>query len=632
MNQKCTLLLLTFLLFSTGNSFAIIVNGYAKVTSIASTDLSVSNVNQTNHSFVVGEYVVLMQMQDDVIGANTADASTFGDLSSIGNAGRYEIKQITGINGTTTAGFSSATPTTITIQSITHTYNTGTNSSVQLITFRRMSATDYSTTAAITALSWDGNVGGVVAMEVPGILTLNHSITANAQGFRGGAVSANFYIGGTACYTTPYRSSSTNYGYKGEGIYKSTAANYTNGRGKILNGAGGGVEINAGGGGGGNYTSGGIGGSGWNGGTGCSVATGGHGLGGIALSAHISSARIFMGGGGGGGQQNNGQSTAGGAGGGIVMIKAGTLRTTGTCGGYTISANGATASNSGGDGGGGGGAGGSVLFWVNTWSISGSCVLTIQANGGNGATVNSSTHGGGGAGGQGVVIYNSAQPTTNITTQTNNGTAGCNNNSVPCTSSAGSASGSNNNGISSLQSSGNPLPIELISFSARPQDQMVRVQWTTASEQNCSHFTLLKSTNGIDWIELDTKAGAGNSNDEITYFSLDEQPEKGINYYRLIQHDFNGDKWFSEIIAIDFNGTTQNWTCFPNPASAQVYIQSNTEDDVQNFSVFDVSGKTMEAEYYTNSSGQIILNTSEFSEGIYFVQVNSTYLKLIVRK
>lgn len=52
-----------------------------------------------------------------------------------------------------------------------------------------MSATNFSTTSNITALDWNGNVGGVVAIEVPGTLTLNHSITANAAGFTGGSVS-----------------------------------------------------------------------------------------------------------------------------------------------------------------------------------------------------------------------------------------------------------------------------------------------------------------------------------------------------------------------------------------------------------------------------------------------------------
>lgn len=137
------------------------INGYAKVTSIAGTVLSVSNVNQTSHNFIVGDGVVIMQMQDDVIGTNTADNASFGDLSAINNAGYYEIAYITAVNGTTTAGFSSATPTTITVDGLAHSYSTGANSSLQLITFRQMSAGNYATTGNITALAWDGNVGEI---------------------------------------------------------------------------------------------------------------------------------------------------------------------------------------------------------------------------------------------------------------------------------------------------------------------------------------------------------------------------------------------------------------------------------------------------------------------------------------
>ncbi len=185
--------ILIVLLFFVNQLEAQTVNAYAKVTSFASTTLSLSDIDQTAHDFIVGEYVVVMQMQDDVIGTNTTNATTFGDLSGIASAGLYEIRQIIAVDGNTTAGYMAASPATLQVDRLVNTYNTGANMSVQIITFRQLSVDDYTTTGDIAALDWNGNIGGVVAIYVPGILTLNHSISVEANGFRGGGRSDNFW-------------------------------------------------------------------------------------------------------------------------------------------------------------------------------------------------------------------------------------------------------------------------------------------------------------------------------------------------------------------------------------------------------------------------------------------------------
>ncbi len=622
-------ILLSFLIIQSCISFSQI-NGYAKVTSIAGTTLNLSNVNQAAHSFTVGDLMVIMQMQDNVIGANTADNVNFGNLSAISSAGLFEITTITSINGNSTTGFTSGAPTTLTVNGLSNTYNTGANSSTQIITFRRMSAGNYTTTANISALDWDGNVGGVVAMEVPGTLTLNHNITANLNGFRGGNKSANYYIGGTSCYNTPFRANNSQHAYKGESIYKVTNATYNNARAKILNGGGGGVQINAGGGGGGNYSAGGLGGYGWNGtAAGCTSVNGGYGYGGIGLSAAITGNRIFMGGGGGGGQQNNSVATDGGDGGGIILIKANTITTSGACGGRTISANGETPPLSGNDGGGGGGAGGSIVFWVNNWSIGGSCALTISANGGNGGTINTSTHAGGGAGGQGVVIFNGPQPTTNVTTQTNNGNPGCNNNSVPCNNTAGSASGSNGDGI--FIGTPNPLPIELLFFTAFPSENIIQLEWQTASEVNNDYFTVERSKDAKNWEFVTRVSGAGNSNTSINYYDIDKKPYSGISYYRLKQTDFDGKYEYSSIVAVELNKENiQPVKLYPNPSNGELTLEGDAIE-IADFKIFNVLGQDVTSliTVTENNSTAIRVNILSLAKGVYNIQTRTRVTRLV---
>jgi hypothetical protein len=615
------LLFISTLIFPS-NLYSQVINAYAKVTAISGTTLTLSNVNQTAHSFAVGSHVVIMQMQDDVIGSNTTNASTFGDLSAIGSAGLYEIRRITDIDGNSTDGYTSATPTNITLDVINNTYNTGTNSSVQIISFRQMSTTNYTTTGNISALAWDGNIGGVVAMYVPGTLTLSHNISANALGFRGGTRSNN--NSGSVCVAANmslYRANDPNCGYKGEGIYKNTNNTYNNQRAKILNGGGGGVHHNSGGGGGGNYTAGGNGGNGYNN---CTTNPA-PGIGGIALSAYISADRIFMGGGGGGGQQNNTQGRNGGNGGGIILIKATEITT--SCGSsVSITANGTgPATNGTNDGGGGGGAAGSIVFWVDTWNVSASCPLTITANGGNGSTSNDgAAHAGGGAGAQGVVIFNGAQPTTNVTTQTNNGNPGCNNSSSPCTNPAGSASGTNGSGIITGAGTGNPMPVELVFFRAtKLSENAALLDWATASETNNSHFSLYKSIDGLNWEKLTDIPGKGNSNAYNSYEFTDFNLLQGTNYYKLTQTDFDGTTKNHGIrfIEADINS---DFYIYPNPFDGLINISSN--NNISSITILSAEGKTIKTLTGINSN-VCSISTDDLATGIYFIRINNDFGK-----
>src|SRR5260221_1911913 len=364
-NKAYFLLLLVFFSFKVKAQ----INAYASVTGISGTTLSLSSLNQTYHTFVNGDQIIIMQMQDNVAGSNTTNTSSFGAVSTIANAGRYEVATISSVAGL---------PTSLTLPAApSNTYAFGANSSVQIITFRKYGAPNYPPTAAITALPWNGSIGGVVAMQVPGTLTVAYPITADGAGFRGGGVSSNYEVN---CETTVYATSSSNYAARGEGI-QVNATGFLYGRARLGNGGGGGSDDNAGGGGGSNYTAGGQGGYGWT----CTLATTAGGFGGDAVGAYTSGIRVFMGGGGGGGQQNNGVGTAGSNGGGIILLQAGTLATSCT-GTVSISASGASAANSGNDGSGGGGAGGSIIISVGRVNASSSCPLTVQGNGGNGGT------------------------------------------------------------------------------------------------------------------------------------------------------------------------------------------------------------------------------------------------------
>lgn len=586
------------------------INAYAQITAVSGTVLTVGTASESVTSFAAGKDIVIMQMQDDVIGANTGNNANFGDLGSIQQAGRYSIRRIASVTR------SGATLTAITLTSAPGvTFNVGSNSAVQAITFEVLGGGgNYTLGSALSPPAWNGSIGGVLAFQVGGVLTLAANITADAVGFRGGARDRFNYT--TPCNTVDYFWSGTAAGTeyfaaKGEGIYKNTNVGIADGRGKMLNGGGGANQINAGGGGGSNYTAGGSAVLGWS----CAADAGG--IGGIALNGSISANRVFMGGGGGGGEGNDDVSTDGANGGGIILIKANQLKTTGTCAGLRISADGGSASHSGNDGAGGGGGGGSIVFQVPSYSLTSTCPLTIRANGGNGGTVNNgSTHGGGGGGGQGTVIFSTPAPTSNVTIQTQNGTGGCN--QTPCANRAGSGAGSSNSGI--VVSSIGALPIELLSFQAVPVRDRVDVRWSTATELDNDHFDVERSIDGDSWYTVLTLPGAGTSTNERTYAAMDMRPLPGRSFYRLKQTDTDGASTLSDAVMVELEADADVLGVVPNPANASVTLVRpgiNTGTAVE---LFDAMGRTLHVPI-ERTNGSARLDIASLPEGCYVVSV-----------
>lgn len=254
MKPISTLLFLISLAFATQAQ----VNGYAGVTSIQpGRKLIITGSDESYGMFKKNGMIIIMQMQDNVIGSNTNNDIDFGNLATIASAGDYEIAIISSVkrnDGDSDDDDDDNNNPILEIKlsaDLAKTFTTGSNSSVQVITFPTLGSNGFSTTADINALPWNGSYGGVIAFEVNGILTLNHNITADNAGFKGGIMDVSTSAYGSCNSSTYITSSDPLFGNKGEGIYRSANPAFAAGKGKILNGGGGGNTINGGGSGGG---------------------------------------------------------------------------------------------------------------------------------------------------------------------------------------------------------------------------------------------------------------------------------------------------------------------------------------------------------------------------------------------
>jgi len=86
------------------------------------------------------------------------------------------------------------------------------------------------------------------------------------------------------------------------------------------------------------------------------------------------------------------------------------------------------------------------------------------------------------------------------------------------------------------------LPVELTLFTATPTNNGILLRWTTMSESNSDYFSLEKSKDLLNFVQVSKVKSAVYSNTKIDYEYLDRTPYDGISYYRLVQVDLNGAK------------------------------------------------------------------------------------------
>jgi len=404
-------------------------------TTLTVANSALNTYSRFNNNLSAGDLIMIIQMQGASILSNVQD-STWGNITAYNNCGNYELCEVASVPNNSTINI---------VCPLVNSYTSAGN--VQIVRIPRYSTLTVNAGGVVTADAWNGQVGGIVAIEVLGATTINGLINADTLGFRGGQL---INMPGAAHFVYTFATTSQDAGEKGEGIagYQSTYNIYGGmyGRGAAADAGGGGDAWNTSGGGGGN------GGNiaGYNGNGNPDTTTrnwdsawnleyvgfnknvssgggrGGYGVGNSGVNPRkkgpgdpawgywlrlntggkggrpldYSTGRLFLGGGGGAGHEDDNDGGNGGNGGGLIY-----LSTYGNVsGGGQVVSNGAHGGNNiskpDGDGSSGGGAGGTIII-NSTGNISG---ISLTADGGAGgsqfiSTAENEGPAGGGGGG-----------------------------------------------------------------------------------------------------------------------------------------------------------------------------------------------------------------------------------------
>ena len=179
----------------------------------------------------------------------------------------------------------------------------------------------------------------------------------------------------------------------------------------------------------------------------------------------------------------------------------------------------------------------------------------------------------------------------------------------------------------------NPLPVELISFTANAQEQTVQLVWETASEIDNDYFEVRRSVDGINFKKIGEVAGNGNTVEVIRYEFTDQMPVSGISYYQLKQVDFNGEYEYSDKISVEWinSGFVAGFVdvnLYPNPApqgQAKLKVTGLRPRSAVTFKLLDMFGKPLMQQVLEtdvlSQQGFMIQPRMRLASGVYVVSV-----------
>ena len=165
----------------------------------------------------------------------------------------------------------------------------------------------------------------------------------------------------------------------------------------------------------------------------------------------------------------------------------------------------------------------------------------------------------------------------------------------------------------------NPLPLQLLSFTASLQGNQALLTWKTTHEQNVHHFEVEKkvsSSNNFSFLaSLSAKGG-----DELYHYS-DNLVTEGVTYYRLKEVDNNGLGSYSQLVLVNMASCKiASLKVYPNPVITQLNITFNaTESKTYQLQLVDALGRTVINKTVSCQAGNntINWNVAQLAAGTY---------------
>jgi hypothetical protein len=178
--------------------------------------------------------------------------------------------------------------------------------------------------------------------------------------------------------------------------------------------------------------------------------------------------------------------------------------------------------------------------------------------------------------------------------------------------------------------SSGPLPVRLITFTAKSMEQnSIQLEWETEMESNFKEFEIQRSSNPqTGFLRLASVRSLSAESGKGTYHFLDNAPEPGVLYYYRLKMIDNDESYAHSKMVTGVAQGQDAVNVFPNPATTS--IQIHTKDPVERIELLTLSGKIL-LDQEANPTGNK-LTLPQLTSGNYLLRVLLKNGRTVVRQ
>ena len=166
------------------------------------------------------------------------------------------------------------------------------------------------------------------------------------------------------------------------------------------------------------------------------------------------------------------------------------------------------------------------------------------------------------------------------------------------------------------------LPVTGFTFSAIKASQNTSLlKWSTLSETANLGIAVEKSINGVNYTQVTFINSSSINGSGAVYQFIDQQPQRGKNYYRIKQVDIDNRFSYSSVKILNFD-IKPVIQIGPNPATDFITIKTELGNAKTSVKLFNQQGQLLQTAAAT-SQQLFKLPASNLPNGVYYLQVNN---------
>ena len=186
-----------------------------------------------------------------------------------------------------------------------------------------------------------------------------------------------------------------------------------------------------------------------------------------------------------------------------------------------------------------------------------------------------------------------------------------------------------------------PLPVTYKDINAYQQQANIAVEWKVENEVNMSKYEVEKSSNGVNYIKVNTSMAVGSGQNSTLYKWLDVNPVYGNNFYRIRGISLDGKYDYSKAVVVKISKGIAGIAVYPNPVVNGIIglAFNNMPGGIYKARLFNSMGQTIlikQINHATGTSLQNIRPDYRLPGGIYKLEITTpdktiTTIKLLVK-